>query len=101
MPVIALAQLSRGVESRNDKRTLLSDLRDSGSLEQDADKVLMLYRESYYTGDESNDVVEVLIRKQRDGKLGEARMRFMKQFAYMEPLIMYGRPESKSFEPPL
>ena len=61
----------------------------------------MLYRESYYTGDESNDVVEVLIRKQRDGKLGEARMRFMKQFAYMEPLIMYGRPESKSFEPPL
>ncbi len=101
VPVIALAQLSRGVESRNDKRTLLSDLRDSGSLEQDADKVLMLYRESYYTGDESNDVVEVLIRKQRDGKLGEARMRFMKQFAYMEPLIMYGRPESKSFEPPL
>jgi replicative DNA helicase len=101
VPVIALAQLSRGVESRNDKRPLLSDLRDSGSLEQDADKVLMLYRESYYTGDESNDVVEVLIRKQRDGKLGEARMRFMKQFAYMEPLIMDGRPESRSFEPPL
>ena len=101
IPVIALAQLSRGVETRNNKRPVLADLRDSGSLEQDADKVLMLYRDSYYTGDESDDVVEVLIRKQRDGKLGEARMRFMKQFALMSPLQVGGKLEARSFEPPL
>lgn len=92
VPVLALAQLSRGVESRNDKRPMLSDLRDSGSLEQDADKVLMMYRESYYTHEEQEaDLVEVIVRKQRDGRLGVAYMEFYKRFALM---LQTSKPEN-------
>lgn len=91
IPVLALAQLSRGVEARNDKRPLLSDLRDSGSLEQDADKVIMLYRDSYYNKRADDDAfgqgdpVEIIVRKQRDGRLGVAYVNFYKQFCFMEP----------------
>lgn len=92
IPVLALAQLSRGVESRNDKRPLLSDLRDSGSLEQDADKVIMLYRASYYNKQADDnafnqgDPVEIIVRKQRDGRLGVAWVEFYKQFSLMVPI---------------
>ncbi len=76
VPVIALAQLSRGVENRQDKRPLLSDLRDSGSLEQDADLVAFLYRDEYYNPDttEFPDQCELLIRKNREGALGTVRL---------------------------
>ena len=71
-PVLVLSQLNRGVESRNDKRPLLSDLRDSGSIEQDADVVLMLYRGDYYTHESTNgyDVGELGIQKNRHGATG-------------------------------
>lgn len=86
IPVLALAQLSRGVENRNDKRPMMADLRDSGSLEQDADKVLMMYRESYYTHVENEpDLVEVIVRKQRDGRLGVAYFNFFKSYAMLVP----------------
>lgn len=80
IPVILLAQLNREVEKRGDKRPLLSDLRDSGEIEADADLVLMLYRESVYKEMEENDIerarAEVLIRKQRDGPVGRVVLHY-------------------------
>ena len=70
-PVVALAQLSRGVESRNDKRPLLSDLRESGQIEADADVVVMMYRDDYYHSDsDAPGETELLVRKQRQGASG-------------------------------
>jgi replicative DNA helicase len=83
VPVIALSQLSRAVEARSEKRPMLSDLRESGSLEQDADIVVFLYRPEYYgvTADEAGNSVEGLgeyiVAKQRNGSTGIARMRFL------------------------
>src|SRR5688572_31663539 len=69
VPILALSQLSRQVEQRQDKRPLLSDLRESGSLEQDADLVFFVYRDEYYLGEESDQqgVVEVILAKHRNG----------------------------------
>lgn len=79
IPIITLAQLSRSVESRkeDDRRPLLSDLRDSGNIEQDADVVLMLYRENYYKPDCGHNNTEVLIRKHRNGPLGTVELEFI------------------------
>lgn len=76
VPFIALSQLSRGVESRTDKRPVLSDLRESGSLEQDADIVAFLYRDKYYNPDNEHDITEVLVRKHRNGSLGMVELLF-------------------------
>ena len=77
VPIICCAQLSRGPESRTDKRPMLSDLRDSGAIEQDADTVIFLYRDEYYDtknqGDEGN-VAEVIIAKNRHGSLGNVKV---------------------------
>ena len=78
VPVIALSQLSRGVEARNDKRPMLSDLRDSGSIEQDADMVLMLYRDKYYNPS-SDDITELLLKKNRGGRTGDVKAVFIPQ----------------------
>ncbi len=86
VPVIALCQLNRGVESRDEKRPTLSDLRDSGRIEENADIVLMLYRESYYTRS-NNHSVEVLIRKNRDGEANvKAELFFDEKFALFADL---------------
>ena len=74
-PLISLSQLNRGVESRTDKRPVLSDLRDSGSIEQDADMVIMLYRGDYYDSLETNNA-EVIVRKNRMGELGDFELGF-------------------------
>ncbi len=80
VPVIALSQLSRSVEQRQDKRPILSDLRESGSIEQDADLVLFLYREDYYRNDSdlSSDVSELILAKNRHGSLGTVELYFHK-----------------------
>jgi replicative DNA helicase len=74
-PLISLSQLNRGVESRTDKRPVLSDLRDSGSIEQDADMVIMLYRQDYYDSLDTGNA-EVIVRKNRMGETGEFELSF-------------------------
>nr|YP_009496507.1 DNA replication helicase [Actinocyclus subtilis]AWT39220.1 DNA replication helicase [Actinocyclus subtilis] len=77
VPVIALSQLSRNVENRINKRPILSDLRESGAIEQDADLVLMLYREKYYTLEEyKTDILELIIAKHRNGPIGTVNLLF-------------------------
>ena len=78
VPIIALSQLSRNVENRTNKRPILSDLRESGSIEQDADVVLMLYRENYYNSNSSNidNSVQLIISKQRNGPTGTVNLQF-------------------------
>ena len=76
VPIIALSQLSRNVENRTNKRPILSDLRESGSIEQDADVVLMLYRESYYNSVTIDNSVQLIIAKQRNGPVGTIDLQF-------------------------
>jgi replicative DNA helicase len=88
-PVVALSQLSRGLEARQDKRPMLSDLRESGSLEQDADVVLFLYREEAYDSDapvEKKGLAEVLVSKHRNGPTGQANLAFLSQYARFDNL---------------
>ena len=77
IPIIALSQLSRNVENRLNKRPILSDLRESGSIEQDADLVLMLYRNDYYTLKEyETDIIELILAKHRNGPIGTINLLF-------------------------
>lgn len=91
VPVIALSQLSRGVESRTVKKPMLSDLRESGSLEQDADIVAFLYRDDYYNPDsERKNITEIIIAKHRNGPVDSVELFFHKQFTKFSDLAKPG-----------
>ncbi len=90
VPVIALAQLSRNVEGRENKRPILSDLRESGSIEQDADIVAFLYRDDYYADDKSNPTsdIELIIAKHRSGPPGTINLKFQKNFSNFVNVVL-------------
>ena len=109
MPVLVLSQLSRAPEQRDDKRPLLSDLRESGSIEQDADVVMFIYRDEYYLARQEprldtpehekwqqdmesvHNVAEVIIGKQRHGPVGKVELQFQPEFTKFSNLEREGR----------
>jgi replicative DNA helicase len=91
VPVVALSQLSRAPETRTEKRPQLSDLRESGGLEQDSDIVIFIFREEEYKAtDENRGIAELIIGKQRNGPTGTVRLAFIKEFTRFENLEWRG-----------
>jgi replicative DNA helicase len=88
VPVLALSQLNRSLEQRADKRPMLSDLRESGSLEQDADAVFLLYRDEVYVSDSKDQgLAEVIVAKHRQGPTGTARLAFLSHFTKFANMV--------------
>ena len=89
IPVLALSQLSRAVESRQDKRPILSDLRESGSIEQDADVVLFIYREEMYVEEtDRQNIADIIVSKHRNGPTGMVSLFFRKELTQFRDLEM-------------
>lgn len=85
IPIVVLSQLSRNLETRINKRPMLSDLRESGSIEQDADVVIMLYRDEYYNQNTTEkEIIEIILAKQRNGPVGTAKLKFHPQYLNFE-----------------
>jgi replicative DNA helicase len=97
IPVIALSQLNRGVENREDRRPSMADLRESGAIEQDADLVLLLHRPEYYNAEDQPGVAELIIAKNRSGATGKVNMAFLSKFARFENLAQVADPLGGAF----
>src|SRR4029077_12227324 len=86
MPVIALSQLNRAVESREDRRPRMADLRESGAIEQDADMVLLLHRPEYYDANDQPGIAELIVAKNRNGATTSVKLTFLKNITKFENL---------------
>ncbi|MFB4471742.1 replicative DNA helicase [Oceanobacillus caeni] len=97
IPIILLSQLSRGVEQRQDKRPMMSDLRESGNIEQDADVVGFLYRDDYYNKEsEKQNIIEIILSKQRNGPTGTIELAFLKEYGkFLDLDLRYSRLEGE------